>query len=348
LTIGADNLPSRMSVPVTIGGGASEFVEWGRTGTYSWPKRTRELSPTGGHDEIEWSAPVRLSEPPDFTMPKSGSDDFTFSKPGFHPIEAKRSLVGLTLVKAQLGGHDGWFILDTGAGGPTVVGKEFAKKLKKTVVGHVPLSSVVGMQAAPVYRVSSFEVGPMQMENPAVVEMDFSGFGPALADSDGIIGFDLFMRCLAEIEVAGPTVRLAHPSTRVAGKTWTPLVVHRRHPSVRGKFRDGALGVFNIDIGMARGTVIFHSHAANRIPILAHPKGDTRRRGLQDGHSAKIEDLILGKERFDKVTAYVSHAPSGPMSDPYSLGTVGTGLLSKIRFVLDMSRERIAIERIAR
>jgi len=346
LTAGPDGLPKAIIQPALVGQTVVEIAEWGHEGGIAWAKKLSLATSEGGKQFFEFGKPERLAEIPSFSMPTAQPDDTRFAAPGFQPVEAKKSLIGLTLVKVNLDGHEGWFILDTGAGGPTVVGKAFAQKLGMARIGGVPLSSVMGMQSAPVYRGKQLIVGPLTLQNPNIVEMDFSTFGPALADADGIVGYDLFARCLAEIAVGKPSVRLADPSTRVVGKNWSPLILHRRHPSVRGRFSPGGAGVFNIDIGMARGTVFFHTSTAERFAALAHAAGDTKKRTLQSSHRSKIDRLELGGETFESLSVDVSHAPSGPMADPYSLGTVGQGILSRVSFVLDLGRERIAFERL--
>src|SRR5262249_36737522 len=120
-------------------------------------------------------------------------------------IAGERSALGFLMGHPQIDGGDvGGFIFDTGAGTHGVT-PEAAGALGLTRIGTGWLGLAAGSATGDAKRARSMRLGPLTIDRPVFVEMDLDAVSAANgAEIAGIIGYDVLMRAVVEIEVATP------------------------------------------------------------------------------------------------------------------------------------------------
>jgi len=112
-------------------------------------------------------------------------------------------------VHASIGGHEGTFLLDSGASG-IVIYKPYADKLKFTKLGRTGFSGVNGGGvAAHFVRLSDpIVVGKNSLENVIVTLAD----GTFSEGINGILGYDFLAGALVDVDTANKTIRILDAS----------------------------------------------------------------------------------------------------------------------------------------
>ena len=272
-------------------------------------------------------------------------------------LETRLASSGHLLVRPRIEGHEvGWWILDTGASA-LVVDRRVAGELGLTSFGEVSALGAGGAVRSGFRTASSFGLGALQFDDPVFIELDLSGFDALLEVDDeggvgGICGYDVFARCVMEIEFASGRVALHSPEsygdagTAPPERAWTPLVLDERLPCVRGAFEGGHGGYFKLDTG-ADSTVVFHAPAVEELNLLdgrhterVAPLGVG---GLVEVWAGRLAWFELGGHRFERPRALFARTPFGALADRYTLGNVGAEFLAPFRLVLDYPRARMAL-----
>jgi hypothetical protein len=301
----------------------------------------------------------------------SALDPKAFGKPGLFSNDARfdpsiparlsiaRALSGHVLTKASIdGGEAGWFILDTGAGGSTLIDETFGKNIDAPTLGSVPAVGVLGKMRMTVRRARSLTIGPLTIERPFLLEQDLSFLSPIHDEPIvGILGYDVLSRCVVEIDL-GEDAFLLHDPQRFEIATvfdpiakdqtapvWQPLVLAYRIPIVPGSYEGGRRGFFRIDVGAAGpgfGNVAFHSPAVERDQLLRNREAEEADLGGNPIAIGTLEYFELGGCRFDRPTVVFAKGTSGPLSDEWSDGNIGVDFLKPFRLILDYANTRMA------
>ncbi|HET9888253.1 MAG TPA: aspartyl protease family protein, partial [bacterium] len=195
-----------------------------------------------------------------------------------------RARTGHVLTKASIdGGEAGWFILDTGAGGSTLIDATLGQKLDAPNLGSIPAVGVFGKILMTVRRAKTLTIGPLTIERPFLLEQDLSFLSPIHDEPIlGILGYDVLSRCMVEIDLGAGAFSLHDPATFAnssavgdsSGATsivWEPLPLPYRVPLVFASYEGGRKGFFRIDVGAAGqgfGNVAFHSPIVERSELL--------------------------------------------------------------------------------
>jgi hypothetical protein len=121
-------------------------------------------------------------------------------------VPAWRTPSGHLLVRPSINGRSpsGYFLLDTGASG-FVVEPGAADAAGMAAFGEVHVIGMAGKVASRFRRAESFQLGPLLVRRPAMMEMRCSGLvrgapGPVV----GIVGADVFRRAVVDIPPQGP------------------------------------------------------------------------------------------------------------------------------------------------
>jgi len=286
------------------------------------------------------SAPAAAPAPEGY--PSQGPAHFAA---GMSPeIEVKRANTGHLLVRPKVNGHEaGWFIFDTGAGICVIAQKRDAAI---TLKDSGKLDTVgVGATSATLLRAESVELGPLTLEDVPMIELDLSFLKEHLGDEiSGVIGYGLLSRCVAEIDLAAPSIALHDPAKFEPSRSkWTPAELDKFIPVVPAKF-EGHDGLFTLDTG-ANDAVSFHVDAVDQLDLLHdRPTTDAKLGGVGGfirKKRGRVETFELGGIQEENLDAtFEIEAKKGP--DPRIAGNIGVGLLKRAVLTTDYGHDRVA------
>ena len=113
------------------------------------------------------------------------------------------------IVKAEVNGVEGTFLLDTGASNIYLSGA-FARRAGIAATGHLNVYSMSGTEQNDTGHVKTFEIGGNTLSNVVVY------FGSAEIEHDapdGLLGFDLFAHSFVTLDVENHLLRVQDPDT---------------------------------------------------------------------------------------------------------------------------------------
>lgn len=290
-------------------------------------------------------APTFIRDP--FAMPPRPAPDAKFDPAVPAKLEARRGATGHMLIHPRVNGEDvGWFILDSGAG-TMVISPAVADQLKMPAFGRITALGVGGAVKARFREGNSIRVGPMTIDKPVFIELDFSRlstiFGVPIA---GICGFDVFSRAVVTYHLDEGGVEIHDPATfKLAGGAWGDLLLNNRLPVVRAGFEGNREELFTLDTG-SNATVTFHAPAVRRLKLLENREVKTQRfggvGGFQEVKVGAIDYFQLGGKRFEKPQVQFSEAMTGAFTEPYVAGNIGGEFLRGTRVVFNYPARKIA------
>ena len=277
----------------------------------------------------------------------SPPDDITFDAATAAGLEIKKAPTGHLLVHPLVNGKDvGWFIFDTGAGA-NILEKRAAETLGVEQYGEIPAVGVGGTTMSHVCRPETLTVGPATMLKPQMIVMDLAfldaHMGVPIA---GLVGYGILHRTVAKVDMETPSVELFDPAKfDGAGLKWSKLAVDGRVACVEASFEDHT-GYFHLDTGAGASTVTMHTPAVERLKLLeGRDTTPTVNGGVGGLVSAKLGDLAwfeIGGHRMERVAAVFAVQAKGAFANPYTLGSIGGGLVRPFVLVLDYQKGRIA------
>jgi len=267
-------------------------------------------------------------------------------------IELMKIHTGHVFVRPKIDGHDpGWLAFDTGSGAgftllPSVADRLGMPRFGRTSGGGA--GSAVHLLSLRQGR--TFELGPVTISNTIYAELP-SELNETMRRVAGIevvgtCGYDLFRRCVVELDIE-TTEALLHPRDGgPAAERWHDLTLQYRIPSLRCRFEGDREGLFQLDTG-AGPLVLFHSPAVARLGLLegraVQPMPVQGAAGTVDTMVGTIGWIELAGRRLADVPAMFVTGASGALADPQTDGTFGGVLLAPKRLVFDYSRRRMAV-----
>lgn len=261
-------------------------------------------------------------------------------------LEIKRAPTGHLLVRPTIDGKElGWFIFDTGAGS-SVLNDATAEQLGLKKLGEVPASGVGSTTPAGLYRSSTITLGPLTIDTPLFIGLNLTFLdAPMGVHIDGIIGYGVMARSVAEIDTAASAISLHDPATfQLHGAEWSTLVVYERVPCAQASF-EGHTGFFKLDTGAGNSTVTIHAPTVEKYKLL---EGRTTSPTVLSGHGGSVPGVAgplewfeIGGVRTQKVIATFATTKVAAFADEYTLGNIGGKLLSPFTLVLDYQHSRI-------
>lgn len=239
----------------------------------------------------------------------------------------------------------GAFIFDTGAG-ITVLDKKVADELLLEVLGTTVAVGVAGAATTSFRRGERFQLGPVTIENPIYGDLDLSfmpSSGPKIA---GIVGYDLFARCVVELEVATARISLHDPATYTLAKgQWQELLLDGNDVCAYARYEGERQGLFRLDTGDT-DTVTFHAPTVRRFELLKGREVRANQSSGVGGSASAPEGVLqwfeLAGHRFELPRVQFSQATSGAFTDVYTDGNIGQAFLKPFKIVLDYPHDRIA------
>ena len=260
-------------------------------------------------------------------------------------IPVKR-VAGYTFVRPKINGKDvGWFFLDTGAD-VMCIDPKVARSLEMAQVGSDTTSGVVGVTILNFSKASTFELGPVKIQNPVFAEFaELSGIGSMLGISvAGICGYDFIARTGLDIDPAKDVIHCFRPGEPNPQAVWSPIVFGSNTPVLQCRFAPGETGEFSIDTG-SDSTVDFFSGAVSKYHLLdnrvTHAQISGGAGGTAASHRGPIDWFEIGGKRFDRPDVIFQTTDKGLFSTSFYTGNVGSGFLSHFRLLVDYPDQKI-------
>jgi hypothetical protein len=342
-------LPAELTYDDRAGGTTWSFGDW-RSGpgpALPYDIAFSEADATEHSMRLQSVAPAPQFFRSPYELVASRPGGISFDAEAEPVLETERVATGHLIVHPLVEGEDvGWFIFDTGAGGMCIDPK-VADELGLAELGETVAVGVAGKTTTGFRKGTSFELGPARLEDPTYVALDLSFLSPIFGvDVAGVVGYDLFARCVVEIETGSGTLALHDPQGyELRGTSWEELILDSNIPCVRASFEGDRSGVFRLDTG-ANGTVSFHAPAVESFALLEGRElqnvmvGGVG--GMAPAKTGPLEYFELAGHRFETPEVTFALAEIGAFADHYTIGNIGHDLLAPFRMVLDYSHKRIA------
>jgi hypothetical protein len=252
-----------------------------------------------------------------------------------------------------------WFALDSGASFPFVINTRGARALGLKLEGHLTLAGGAGPGAYEAARTRgvSISLNGLKFANRTanVVSLD-SIEAQAGRLLDGLIGLDLFMRYVVEIDYFGKKVSLYGPPTynyAGAGES-IPLTLRDGHFFVPAKIempgRPQLNGQFLVDTGGGLVTAVLTAPFAQSHKIPASTQRTILDRSLSGlGGETKLlvsraTSFTLGNLSVREPVIYVSQDRGGALASSDYDGLIGGEILRRFKVVFDYARRRLILE----
>lgn len=252
------------------------------------------------------------------------------------------------------------FYLDSGATFPFIINANKTTSLGLKVLGNVSHGGGAGPNTYEASQTNGLTIGLEQLtfaDQPAkvidlrVVEEQFG------RPVDGIVGIDLFLKYVVEINYAGNQLRLYDPKSYVYSGTGesVPLTLRDRHLFVPAKIdiqaRGELGGQFLIDTGGCMMTTILTAPFAqkNNLPVPTQKtildesiSGLGGKTSLLVGRASKF---TIGSSVFASPLIYISQDKGGALASSEFEGLIGTEILQRFKVIFDYSRRSLILER---
>ncbi|MBI3449990.1 MAG: retropepsin-like domain-containing protein [Acidobacteria bacterium] len=265
------------------------------------------------------------------------------------PVSLELAVTGHLVCRPRLSGREaGAFIFDTGAGVP-LVSRAAAEAAGMAAFGRTAMSGAgAAIREATLRDGAPFELGGVEMPDLCFLEADLSSLSGALGvEIEGVVGYDVLARTVAEIDLAAPSITLHDPGAyRLAGGSWQELLLRRNHPLVRCRFEGDREGLFLWDTGAGSAPVIFTAPTVQRLGLLDERETTTARAmgagGEMEVRIGTLAYLEIAGRRMEQVQAVFPSPQEGALGDPCIAGLIGNPLLTPFRVVMNYPAGLIA------
>lgn len=236
------------------------------------------------------------------------------------------------------------FVLDTG--GQNVISPDAARRVGLEALGEGTVGGAGAALAKIRYATAhSVRVGGAEMRDQPFVVLDFGRIAPI----DGIVGYELFARFAARIDLQRGRVDLARDARSLSATgVAVPMAFDERQPQVEGAL-DGIPGTMTIDTGSGSSIdvntpfVVAHDlrtryHAA----VEGYPISGVG--GAVHAYFAHANELRLGDVRVRDVNLLLTDARAGAEANPTIAANVGDQVLRRFNLVIDYRASTIHFE----
>jgi hypothetical protein len=252
-----------------------------------------------------------------------------------------------------------WFALDSGASSPFLLDTRRARELGLKLHGRVSRGGGAGPAVYEVAKTSGLTIrlGGLKSEGQTadVISLDSieAQVGRPL---DGIVGLDLFLRYVVEIDYFGNEIRLHDPKTYTysrAGES-IPLMLRDGHFFVPAKVempgRPPLEGQFLVDTGGVMVTAVLTTPFSQSNNLLASNQKTILDKSLSGlgGETrlliSRATSFTLGNLSIREPLVYVSQDTGGALASSDYEGLIGSEILRRFKVVFDYSHRRLILE----
>ncbi len=209
--------------------------------------------------------------------------------------------------------------------------------------------------AASLLRNVRFTVGDATFTAPRAVVLGLAEIeARAGRPIDGLLGYDLFQRCVVEIDYTAKTVSLYDPARYRYKGTGEALALTIRGnlPFVQARIieagRDPAFGRFIVDTGAGSAVILSASFVKeHRLPDAQHKTIARRSAGVggeMDEFLGRVSGVRIGKFTVENPIVGFSQANTGVFGPGGAQGNVGGEILRRFKVVLDYRHRRLVLE----
>lgn len=274
---------------------------------------------------------------------------------------------GLAIVEASAGGHEGRFVLDTGCGLTSLDAAWAAERgIRPDAESPIKTAHRSGTVAATL-GTTSFRLGDLAVDSQKVVLVALDGvsrkFGIAI---DGVIGFDVFTRGIADIDFRTRIFSIG--DLRPATGDLIPIDLSYRIPIANATIVLGVgqalqlvpgndklracptltarmaidLGSTRLDVRLLGPFVDTHQQALQQLELTPGSFG-TGVGGEIDGHLTHFAEVRLGAFTIHAPSAGITRSREGALGLNIFDGTIGSSVFHDRRLVLDYARNQVIV-----
>ena len=240
-------------------------------------------------------------------------------------------------------------ILDTGTRSMLLYGKRFASMPRLSTNRRVKIAgwgSPEGVDAAVSYP-NNILIGSIRGEGLAVAVVPTRTLFEDRPSIDGIIGYELFVKFVVEINYRTRTIHLFEklPYGHAEGFTSIPLEINKAMPQVQSSIVMKDKSTVNlrllIDTGSSLGLTLFSKDK------FAPHTGDIQRtvgiglNGIIKGFDLYLKHFFLGSLKVRAMPSYVVNVEAHPDEQFTYCGSVGAAFLKKHIVIFDYPSSRL-------
>lgn len=252
-----------------------------------------------------------------------------------------------------------WFALDSGASSPFVIDTRLARVLGLKLLNRESRSGGAGPA---VYEVAStsgltINLGDLKYDSQTADVTSLDSIEAQIGRPlDGIVGLDLFMRYVVEIDYDGNEIRLHEPKTYTysgAGDS-IPLMLRDGHFFIPAKIEMPGHprldGWFLVDTGGVMVPAILTTPFAQSNNLPASNQKTILDRSLSGlgGETrlliSRATSFTVGNLSMRAPLIYVSQDTGGALASSDYAGLIGTEILRRFKVVFDYTRSRLILE----
>ena len=251
------------------------------------------------------------------------------------------------------------FALDSGASFPFVINASKATALGLKLQDRVSVGGGAGPNN---YEVSQTSGLTVTLEHKEFTDQRGAVMSLGLVEEqfgrpvDGLVGVDLFLNNVVEIDYAGKKLRLYDSQSYIYSGTGesVPLTLHDRHFFVPAMIAIPNLGrragQFLVDTGGCMMTVVLTTPFAqrNNLPIASQKTILDRSVAGLGGETrllvGRASNFTIGSFVIPSPLIYISQDKGGALASSEYDGLVGTEILRRFKLIFDYSRRRLILE----
>jgi PDZ domain/Aspartyl protease len=252
------------------------------------------------------------------------------------------------------------FWLDSGSTSPFVIGLNKATALGLKLQGHVSGAGAAGPNTYEVSQTSGLTIAlaraTFARQNAAVMSLGLveEQFGRPV---DGLVGLDLFLKYVVEIDYAAKQLTLFDPQSYVYSGTGESVSLTLRHghffvpAKIEIQDRGELVGQFVVDTGGCMMTAIVTAPFAqrNKLPFPAQKTILDRSISGLGGETrlliARASHFKIGSSVLPAPIIYISQDKGGALASSEYEGLIGTEILRRFKVIFDYPRRRLILER---
>ena len=254
-------------------------------------------------------------------------------------------------IPAKVNGHDVEVLLDSGADS-SVLDKGFADSIgSKSVKGGIAIGTGGETEAGLANNVH-ISIGNMTLDLPTISVVDLASVGKRIGiPLPVILGRDVFLQSIVDIDPSGPTIAFHDPATFTppAGATLVPLDPQGGLRVVQASVEGQPDAPMLFDLGnggyMTLGASYWQAHN-----LLDGRKSSTRSSGAIGGeqinHVATLKTVRFAGVTFRDVPAQFD-APNIERDSDRDAGNIGMPILKRFRMMIDFQNSRMYVIPIA-